>query len=56
MRDAEEALAAAVAAGEEAEKIKELEATLAKEKAEAEEAKAKAETERLEANAAEAAA
>jgi hypothetical protein len=36
MRDAEEALAAAVAAGIEADKIAELEAVLAKEKAEAE--------------------
>ena len=53
MRDAEIALQAAVAAGLEADKIAELEAALAKEKAEAEEAAAKAETERLEAEAAE---
>lgn len=45
---AEEELAAAIAAGAEAERIKELEANLAKEKAEAEEAAANAEKERLE--------
>ena len=40
MKDAEEALAAAAAAGKEAETLAELEAALAKEKVEAEEAAA----------------